>query len=393
MKVLMINVVCGIRSTGRICTDLAAELRKAGHEVWIAYGREKVPQIYQDYTYRIGSDRDVFFHGMQARLFDWCGFGSRTATEKFINWVQEYDPDVIHLHNLHGYYINLEVLFNYLQNCNKKIIWTLHDCWPFTGHAAYCEASSCEKWQIGKGCNHCPKRHDYPASIIDRSARNWVKKRKLLQGIMNLQIVTPSEWLAKLVCESFLQEYPVTVIHNGIDTEVFKPTASNLRSVFRLENKKVILGVGAVWEKRKGLDDFLALADLLSEKYKIVLIGLSKEQRKKLSERIIGIGQTNSQEQLAQYYTMADVFLNPTYEDNYPTTQLEAIACGTPVIAYDTGGCGESAKWFGNTVEKGNIQGLFGEIEESYHYSCTISPEILDKKRMLAAYLKLYQIK
>ena len=205
MKVLMINVVCGIRSTGRICTDLATALEAQGHEVKIAYGRENVPEQFQKYAVRIGTDLDVKLHGLRARLLDGAGFGSKRATKKFIEWVKEYDPDVIHLHNIHGYYINVEVLFKYLKSCSKKIIWTLHDCWAFTGHSAYCDAVQCDRWKTG--CYECPQISEYPRSVVDRSKLNWKKKREMFTGIPNMILVTPSQWLAGLVKESFLNKY------------------------------------------------------------------------------------------------------------------------------------------------------------------------------------------
>ena len=205
MKILMINGVCGIRSTGRICTDLAAALEAKGYEVKIAYGRETVPERFQKYAVRIGSDLDVKVHGLRARLWDDAGWGSKRATLKFIEWVRQYDPDVIHLHNIHGYYINIEVLFRYLRTCGKKILWTLHDCWAFTGHAAYCEAAGCERWK--HGCHDCPNRGEYPKSLTDNSRRNWEKKKRMLDRIPNMTIVTPSEWLAGLVRSSFLGQW------------------------------------------------------------------------------------------------------------------------------------------------------------------------------------------
>lgn len=352
MKILMINVVCGIRSTGRICTDLAAALEEQGHEVKIAYGRDEVPAQFQKYAVRVGNDLDVKLHALKVRLFDAAGFGSKKVTKKFIKWVKDYDPDVIHLHNIHGYYINIEVLFDYLRTCGKKIIWTLHDCWAFTGHAAFCEAKNCEKWEIG--CNKCPKKSDYPKSIFDKSASNWIKKKALLTGIPGLQIVTPSQWLADLVKRSYLKDYEVVVIHNGVDTSVFKPTESGLRKELGIENKRVVLGVAALWEARKGLNDFIKLSGLLdSFVYQIILVGLSKKQIEDLPKTIIGIERTHSVGELAAYYSLADYFVNPTYEDNYPSVNVEAIACGTPVITYDTGGSGESAKYYGKvTCEK-----------------------------------------
>ena len=391
MRILMINVVCGIRSTGRICTDLAAALEAHGHEVKIAYGREEVPEKFQKYAVRIGTDLDVRLHGLKARLLDGCGFGSKKATERFVEWIKEYDPDVIHLHNIHGYYINIEILFDYLRTCEKKIIWTLHDCWAFTGHAAYCEAAGCEKWI--NGCFNCPKKGDYPKSYIDNSKNNWIKKMQLFTGIEALQIVTPSMWLSDMVKESILSEYPVTVIHNGIDTSVFKPTKSEIRNKLGLKGKKIVLGVAALWEPRKGLNDFYRLSKMLSDKFCIILVGLSKNQIARLPKKIIGIERTNSAEELAELYSEADVYVNPTYEDNYPTTNLEAIACKTPVVTYDTGGSAESAALFGGVVKKGDIDGLYKSVMlmvDSNPVNVNISG--LDVSHTIDDYMQFYAI-
>lgn len=363
MKILMINVVCGIRSTGRICTDLATALETQGHEVKIAYGREEVPEQFRKYAVRIGSDYDIKFHGLKARLFDGCGFGSRRATEHFIAWVKKYDPDVIHLHNIHGYYINVEILFDYLKTCEKKIIWTLHDCWAFTGHTAYCDSVHCEKWKTG--CGHCPQRAQYPKSYMDRSKSNWEKKKRIFTGVPDLKIITPSHWLADLVKESFLKEYEVNVIHNGIDTNQFFPLENDFRAVYGIEDKVMLLGVASVWDDMKGYSDFIALSQLLSDRYQIVLVGVTDKQMKALPSKIIGIKRTSSVKELAQIYSAADLFLNLTYCDNYPTVNIEAAACGTPIITYATGGSPESAEpLLAAVVSKGDINQLVTVIEE-----------------------------
>lgn len=356
MRVFQINSVCGIRSTGRICTDLAETLEKQGHESKIAYGRETVPQKYQKYAVRIGSNTSVKIDALKTRLLDNAGLNSKRATKKLIRQIEEYNPDVIHLHNLHGYYLNVECLFAYLKTCGKKIVWTLHDCWPFTGHCAYFDFVGCGKWR--NACERCPQKKKYPkSSWMDKSKRNYFKKKELFTGIPNMTIVTPSQWLADLVKQSFLQEYDVRVIRNGIDTNVFKPTESNLREQYNLQDKKILLGVASVWDERKGLNDFIALSHLLDEKYQIVLIGVSNSQIKTLPSKIIGIERTNNVTELAQWYTAADVFLNLTYEDNYPTVNLEAQACGTPVITYATGGSVESIAP-SMVVKQGNLEGV-----------------------------------
>ena len=386
----MINVVCGIRSTGRICTDIASVLEAQGHEVKIAYGREIVPEQFQKYAIRIGSESDVKLHAIKARLSDSCGLGSKTVTKKFIEWVKEYDPDVIHLHNIHGYYINIEVLFDYLRSCGKKIIWTLHDCWAFTGHAAYCEYVGCEKWI--NGCDNCQNVGEYPASLVDKSKKNWERKKGVFDDIPELTIVTPSEWLAGLVRKSYLAQYPVKVIHNGVDISVFKPTENDVKAQLGIIDKKMILGVAALWEKRKGLDDFIDLSNMLPADFKIVIVGLSQSQLEILPKEIIGIERTNSVKELVELYSAADVYVNTTYEDNYPTTNLEAIACGTPVVTYDTGGSGESAKLYGVAVGKGKIKEISDIIKSGCYTgaSCVIKTEDISISEMINNYKKLY---
>lgn len=340
MRVLMINIVCGIRSTGRICTDIADLLIAQGHECKIAYGRETVPDNYKDIAVRIGSNTDVNMHALQSRIFDNAGFASRTVTEKFIKWVQEYNPDVIHLHNIHGYYINIEILFEYLKTCGKKIIWTLHDCWAFTGHCSHFTAVKCEQWKTQ--CSHCSQIRNYPACYTCGNVkRNFERKKAAFTGVPDMHIVTPSKWLANVVKDSFLREYPIEVINNGIDLNAFKPTKSDFREKYRLQNKTIILGVASVWNERKGFNDFLKLSEMIDNDSCIVLVGVSKKQLKILPKNIIGIERTNSVKELAEIYSTADIFVNPTREDNFPTVNMEAISCGTPVMTFNTGGSPE----------------------------------------------------
>ncbi|MBQ8308196.1 MAG: glycosyltransferase [Clostridia bacterium] len=388
MKVLMINSVCGVGSTGRICTDMAQILEKEGHDCKIAYGRAPVPERFQKDAIRIGSDLGVNVHAGLSRIFDSTAFHSKRATKKFIKRIKEYDPDVIHLHNLHGYYIHLGILFDYLRSCGKRIIWTLHDCWAFTGHCAYFDIVGCEKWKTG--CYACPQKRGYPSSLLfDRSKKNYAAKKKLFSGIPNLTIVTPSQWLADLVQESFLQQYSVEVIHNGIDLSVFKPTESDFRKKYGLENKTVVLGVANVWVSSKGFDDFIQLSTMLDEKYKIVLVGVTEQQKSNLPENVIGISRTNSVQELAEIYTAADVFVNPTKQDNYPTVNLEAQACGTPVITYRSGGSVESVRKE-CVVEQNNIQRLKELIQSEEYKNTTIERGLFNKDDRFNEYIRLY---
>ena len=363
MKVLFINCVCGVGSTGRICGEKADELSAAGHECRIAYGRDSfVPDRYKKYAVRIGGDLDVRLHAASARLFDNAGFMSRRATKRFLEWAREFDPDEIHLHNLHGYYINVELLFEYLKSVDKTVTWTLHDCWPFTGHCAHFTIAGCDKWKTR--CENCPQKGAYPASVLcDASRRNFDKKKELFRGVKNMTLVAPSEWIAGLAKQSFLSEYPVRVEHNRINTDVFKPTPSDFRKKHGLADKKIVLGVSGVWSKEKGLDDFVSLSRMLDDRYKVVLVGLTEAQKNALPNSVLGVVRTESAEELAGIYTTADVFLNLTYEDNYPTVNLEAKACGAPVVTYRTGGSPESVPPE-NVVEPGDLSAVVSRVTE-----------------------------
>ena len=395
MKILMINVVCGIRSTGRICTDLAMALEKQGHEVKIAYGRENVPEQFKKYAVKIGSDLDVKLHGIKARLYDGAGFGSRRATIKFIKWIKNYDPDIIHLHNIHGYYINIDVLFNYLKTSNKKIIWTLHDCWSFTGHTVYCDTISCERWI--SGCSHCPLIKEYPRSLTDRSYQNWIKKKNIFSEVANMNIITPSEWLGERVKKSFLNNYPVDIIHNGIDTSQFYPRKSDFRKRYAIGDKYILLGVSTSWNEMKGFSDFLKISNLLGQEFQVVLVGLTKRQLKNLPNSILGIERTANIKELAEIYSAADLFLNLSYCENYPTVNLESIACGTPVLTYRTGGSPEIIEEYGGIiVDKGDISAVIEIIHEMYSENRKkqkMTAEVTDNKEVIQYYLKKYQFK
>ncbi len=370
-KVLLVNTVCGTGSVGRLVVGLYHTLMSAGYECLVAYGRGEAPSDVR--AYRIGTDTDVYIHGALSRLFDRHGFYSRRATMDFIDMVKEYDPDIIHLHNIHGYYLNLDVLFEYLKTCGKKIIWTLHDCWTFTGHCSHFEYIGCTKWM--SGCYKCEQLREYPRSFgTDSSAVNYEDKKQLFTGIDNLTLVTPSSWLKEKVEQSFLQEYPVVVVPTGIDLTQFYPYDENvsdgnlifnIKNELELRNKIILLGVANPWRDRKGLVQFDMLAKTLSDKYAIILVGLNDKQMNGLNDRIIGLKKTDSTEELAALYSMADIYINLTLEDTFPTTNIEALACGTPVITYKAGGSPESVdETCGEVVERNSIQGIGAAIEK-----------------------------
>lgn len=354
MKVLFINSVCN-GSTGHIVQDLALKYIKDGHECAIAYGRGKPADSIN--CYKIGNDFSVKFHGLMNRMFDSQGLYSKKDTKRFVEWISDYKPDLIWLHNIHGYYLNYPILFDYLKKSGVKVRWTLHDCWSFTGHCAYFDYAGCNKWKTG--CEKCHSIGDYPRSYCDKSKRNFELKKKYFTSlpIEQLSFVTPSNWLASLVKESFLSKYNVEVVNNKIDTSIFKPIPSDVKERYGIGDKKVILGVASVWDRRKGLDDFVKLSKMISEEYKIVLIGLKKKQISSLPSDVLGIERTESQKELAEWYSASYCFLNLTYEDNYPTTNLEAQACGCPCVTYNTGGSPESvSREF--VIERGDLGSL-----------------------------------
>lgn len=353
MKYLFINSVYGMRSTGKIVAKQCAELALEGNECMAAYGRGTAADGTVR-TYRIGTRIGNTWHGMLSRLFDKQGLCSKAATRKLVKMMREYDPDVIWLHNLHGYYINYEMLFDALKSMHgKKVFWTLHDCWAFTGHCAYFTAAGCDKWKTG--CGKCIQKRTYPITIgIDCSADNFKRKMKAFTGVEDLTLITPSKWLADLTRESFLSCYPVEVVYNKVDTEVFRNTTNDVKNELGIPDKKMILGVAVGWEETKGMPDIIKLRKILSDEYVIVLIGSISNRFRNLPEGIINIALLGDQHRLAQFYSAADVLINPTHQDNYPTVNIEAAACGTPVVTYRVGGSSESVEPI-NVVEENDV--------------------------------------
>jgi len=399
LKILQINTTVNSGSTGKIAEDIGNLLIKQGHESYIAYGRFKRPSDSK--LIKIGSKMETYFHWLITALFDKHGFGSKKATLTLINKIEKIKPDIIGLHNIHGYFINVKILFEYLQKSKIPIVWTLHDCWAFTGHCTYFDSVNCEKWKTQ--CFNCPKTKFYPTSyIIDNSKNNYSIKKILFNLPKSIQLITPSNWLNNLVKQSFLT-HPVHTIYNGIDLTVFKPNYSYsfLSKKHDLNNKLVVLGVASIWDKRKGLEDFIALSKIIdNSKNQIILIGLSKDQINNLPKNIIGIERTENVQQLADYYSLADVFVNPTWQDNFPTTNIESLACGTPVITYNTGGSPEAIEEStGIVVNKGDIEGLKNAIDkvinngkDFYQTNCRKRAELLfNKNDRYMDYLKIYK--
>lgn len=362
-RLLLINVSANSGSTGRIAEEIGQTAAARGYDCHFGYGR--VGRESKAHLIRIGSDLDVKVHGLESLLFDNHGFGSRNATRKFIQEIERIKPDVINLHNIHGYYLNVETLFEYLAKTDIPVVWTLHDCWPFTGHCSHYMRVKCDRWK--NGCHHCPNSKGYPKSLfLDRSKTNYERKKELFCKPKNITFVAVCQWMANNVKDSFLGGYPVETIYNGTDTTVFHPCDSSImRKQLGLgENTKVILGVASVWTQYKGLYDFYELSKRLEADYKIILLGLNERQIQELPDSIIGIKRTENVSQLAELYSLADVFVNPTYVDNFPTTNIEALACGTPVVTYRTGGSPEAIdEKTGVVVNQGEMNLLLPAVE------------------------------
>lgn len=361
---LQINSVANTGSTGRIAEGIGQAAIKAGWKSFIAYGRYANPS--QSELIKIGNKWDVYDHVLQTRLFDKQGLASKGATKKLIQRIEQIKPNIIHLHNIHGYYLNYPILFEHLSKNNIPVVWTLHDCWPFTGHCAYFSYLGCEKWKLQ--CKHCPNLKEYPTSFgLDNSNTNYKSRKKYFTSIHNLTLVPVSDWLENLVHQSFLKKCYSQRIYNGIDTTIFHsiPMSNSILNKYAIPNSNFVLGVANVWEKRKGLQDFIQLRKILPTSYSIVLVGLNLRQITELPNGIIGIQRTENVEQLRDLYVSALTFVNPTWEDNFPTTNLEALACGTPVITYRTGGSPEAiSPETGFVVEQGDIQGMVNAIEK-----------------------------
>ena len=396
MKVLMVNSVCGIRSTGRICTDLAELIEGAGYECKIAYGRESVPAKYEKFALRIGSKLSVYAHALRARILDEAGFGSKTATRKLIRQIKEYGPDIIHLHNLHGYYLHLGEFFKFLKEYNKPILWSLYDCWSFTGHCAHFDFNGCEQWK--QGCVKCKFKQEYPTSLLSRSAKNYQKKKELFLGLPNLQIIVPSLWMKRMVGDSYLHAYPIRVLPNGIDSQAFGFTKSDFKTKYAIEEEFIVLGVSSFWTQMKGLDVFNRLAEDLDEKkFKIVLVGKAEEGS--LSDKILHIPATNNIKELCALYTAADVFVNPTLQETQGLTTVEAFACGTPAIVFNSGGAAECVdETCGVVVERGDYNNLLATIlrmqqgEMSFkEKDCIRIAQKYEAKELYQQFIKLYE--
>lgn len=390
-KLLLINITRNQGSTGKITEQIGIMMQRRGWEVCVAHGARFVnPSALP--SYQIQSIKEEYLHALKSLLFDADGLGSTGATKRLVDFIKKYRPNIIHINNIHGYYLNYKILFEYLNSTDIPIVMTLHDCWAFTGHCTHFITANCERWK--EECGSCPLSQSVPRSLFfDRSKRNLTNKKKYIARNANLNIVCVSEWLKGLTIQSIYAGHPINCFFNGIDINIFKPTKEKRKDKF------CILGVGNPWSKDKGLYDIYILRDLLpKEEYEIILVGLSEEQKKDLPEGITGILRTNNQQELVDLYSESHVFINPTYADSFPTTNLEAQACGTPVITYLTGGSPESLSAdTGIVVEQGDINAMKEAI--LYLKKHPFSPndcrqhaeEYFDKDKRFLDYAELYE--
>ena len=391
MKVLQINTF-GNLSTGKIAVDIYRTLRAHGSEGAVAFARNEVPGDVP--SFKIGNPLSVYTDGVFTRLTDKAGHYSKGATEKLIKQIKEYDPDIIHLHNLHGYYINVPMLFDYLKDAGKPVVRTLHDCWVYTGHCCYYSMAGCEKWKT-HGCSKCPQKKAYPASIFkDNSSKNFSEKNQMFHSVKNLHLVCVSKWLDNELKASFLKDIPSRVIYNGIDTSVFKPSSGNFRIKYNVGDKRIVLGVASTWDTRKGLADFIELSKILDERYKIVLVGLNDKQKASLPDNMIGIGRTDGPKELAEIYSASNVLFNASVEETFGLPNVESLACGTPVVAYNCTGIPETmTENDGYIVEPHDLKNValkIGEICDAGK-RIEVSSFRFPKDKTYEAYMKLYE--
>ena len=394
MKVLIINSHFSAGGPPNIVNGIYDVLIETGIECKIAAARNEVVKNKDSFV--IESKLTVLSNAIFSRLFDNEGLNAKLATKRLLKFIKDYNPDIIHLHNLHGYYINIEILFDYLRRCDKRIVWTLHDCWAFTGHGALCSSIACTKWI--NGCFKCPLQKDYPKSFIDKSKRNYLIKKRVFSGIPNLVIVTPSKWLRQCVKQSFLKNYDVEIINNGIDQSKFFYRNSNyLAEKYNLFGKTILLAVANVWNKNKGFNDFMELSKLLKDDSVIVMVGLNEKQLASIPSNVVGLGKTKNIDELIEIYQSSNFFVNLTYCDTYPTVNIEALSCGLPVITYNTGGSPEIIDdLYSTVVEQGNVTKIADtidilkckEIDRNYiaKYACRF-----DRKATFMEYIKIFK--
>lgn len=394
MRVIQITPIVGSGAVGRIVDQIYKGLIKNGDECKVVCGKIGNTFIPKKDIILTEKEYKKYLYALYARIFDRDGFGGISDTKRIVKTIEEYQPDIIQMHGNYGYYINVRALYKCIKKNNYPVVNTLHSCWDFTGHCCYFTDANCSRWKTG--CYDCPEKRSYPTSwVLDNSKKNYIEKKKLFTGIKKETIVVPSDWLAKKVQYSFLNVYPIKVIKNGIDLKAFENKDGNLDK-YGIDRKKIIiLGVAGQWTKRKGLLDFIELSKMVDGKYQIVIVGVTRKQKEEFPSNIIGITRTENIDELVTLYSISSVLFNPTYEDNYPTINLESIACNTPVITYKTGGSPESVIKYnaGKIINKKDYTALLYYAKKYHDEKWKLSKSLrndLSEKRMVSEYIKLY---
>lgn len=357
MVVLQINATYGVGSTGRICAQISNSLTNRNIENYAAYSLGK---SLEGNSYKFSSPFLTKLYSLKARVFGSFGFEAIVSTKRLISYIKKVNPDVVLIHNIHSHDVNIKMLFDFLNKQQIKVYYTFHDCWAFTGYCPYFTYCNCNKWAEKSGCSSCIQKKNF-SWIKDRSHKNFLYKKECLSK-SNMTIICPSKWMAEVTKSSFLGKKEILVVNNGIDLEKFNYIENAKIDNELLKGKRIILGVAYKFDKRKGIDYFIEISKRIPKDFVIVLVG-KLEKGTKLPDSIVHIEKTDSQEKLAELYSSAAVFVNPTREDNFPTTHIESLACGTPVVTFDVGGSKEVIEeGVGAFVAPGDIEAMTTKI-------------------------------
>jgi len=396
MKLLLINVALNCGSTGKIVEGIGGLALSQGWDVYVAHGARYVNKSGL-HNYQISNKAGEVLHYIESTLFDAQGRGSRCATKRFLKVIDEIKPDVVHIHNIHGCFLNYPILFRFLREKDIPVVWTLHDCWSMTGHCAHFLRTNCEQWK--KQCVRCPQKHDFPSSyLLDRCKYNYTLKKQLFTEMKKMRITTVSSWLKGVAEQSYLRKFPVDVVPNGVDTKRFVYTEGDVRERYGIGDKKLVLAVASGFEERKGIHDFVKLSKVLSKEYQLLLVGTNDSDKKTLPDSVIAVSRANGASELAAFYSAADVLLSLSYEETFGLTIVEAMACGTPAIVYDNTAQPELiTPETGSVVANGDVEGVKKAIEEVcakgkayYSEACREHALHYDEKKSYQKYLDLY---
>lgn len=392
MKVLNINAKIDSGSVGRIVTNIYNGVWKSGNICKVAYARGSTGKVKEKDTIKIGTKVDVLYHYMMSSFFGSTATYSKRATKQLIEKIEMFHPDIIHMHGNYGYYINIKVLFEYLSRKEIPVVITLHSCWDFTGHCCYFDSAGCSQWM--EGCYKCCQKREYPKSyVFENVKKNYLLKKSLFSQLDNCTVVAPCQWMNNIAKKSFINKHKIVTIYNGIDLNTFKPVTDNdLNLDF---DKITILCVANAWDRRKGLDDVIGLANAIGNEGQVIIVGIDKKRQKNLPNNAIAIERTKNTKELACLYSNADILFNPTNDDNYPTVNLESIACHTPVVTYNTGGSVEVLKdgKYGISVEKNDYNEVIKYAKKIHFKEIDLDfsdLSFLDESRMVEEYLSLY---